>query len=671
MATALARAGERVHVIAHRWPGAPHAQEVLEAGNLIVHRVALDDAPSHDVDRGVPEALLASSCPVQAFSWQAAQLAERLVVNEGVDVVESQEWEAPLYHFQLRRDAGLGPARRPPCIVHVHSPSATIFAANEWDRTVADFAPLAAMEAFSITRADAVLCPSRFIADQVLADYGVDPARVTVIPYPRVDVAVAHRDDGVWNDEVVCHVGRLEPRKGVLEWAEAIATLSREFPAARFEFVGADTPLAVTGGRTVQRAMLARLPRHARSRVTFHGSKPPADVAALLARASIAVIPSRWENLPFSCIEAMSTGLPVLVSPHGGMRELVADGVSGWIADDGSPAGLVTAARRALGASGAERRAMGEVAAAAVRRHCDPTAVVCRHLEMRQALQWPPGDVPAIGVPPAVTPSSIPPDVGVVVDGDGPAAAATLESLRALGASAAQLMVGAATAWRPSAVPTAQEIVADLAGAARAFAASGDLAAVVVVEAGAAIEPDFVARARAWLARDGTLGVVVPWVRTIGSGEVVVVRPGSATQPLDAESVVAPAVVVRTAALPVAARTRDALVGQAAAAGWRTVPFPSIAATMPSLQARPSVRRRLSAMASAVQRCHMPVGQWLRACSPEERRRLVAEGLRNPVRSLRWVAGRLSTARRLPRAEPILSTPIGPDGRPPQSRRGL
>src|SRR4029450_5985049 len=104
------------------------------------HRVTLDEASS---DRWaiarpgdgaqVPRGLLASSFPSQAFSWQAALLAERLIENEGIDVVEAQEWEAPLYYLQLRRALNLGPARRPPGVIHLHSPSERIFAAKQCD----------------------------------------------------------------------------------------------------------------------------------------------------------------------------------------------------------------------------------------------------------------------------------------------------------------------------------------------------------------------------------------------------------------------------------------------------------------------------------------------------------------------------------------------------------
>ncbi|MGH9383461.1 MAG: glycosyltransferase family 4 protein, partial [Vicinamibacterales bacterium] len=193
----LAQAGETVHVIAHRWRGASRARAVSEDGRLIVHRVALNDPlpPASEREGLTPlvaHAMLASSFPSQAFSWQAARLAERLVEREGIDVVEAQEWEAPLYYFQLRRALNLGPVRRPPCVIHLHSSTEQIFEANEWDCTVVDYAPAVAMEAYSITAADAVICPSRFMAEHALARYHLTPSSVRVIRYPLG--RVAHRE---------------------------------------------------------------------------------------------------------------------------------------------------------------------------------------------------------------------------------------------------------------------------------------------------------------------------------------------------------------------------------------------------------------------------------------------------------------------------------------------
>jgi len=64
------------------------------------------------------------------------------------------------------------------------------------------------------------------------------------------------------------------------------------------------------------------------------------QVPQLLAQAGIFVLCSRYEGLPLSIIEAMCAGLPIVATVVGGVRELVADGVNGFLVPAGDHAAL-------------------------------------------------------------------------------------------------------------------------------------------------------------------------------------------------------------------------------------------------------------------------------------------------------------------------------------------
>jgi glycosyltransferase involved in cell wall biosynthesis len=68
-------------------------------------------------------------------------------------------------------------------------------------------------------------------------------------------------------------------------------------------------------------------------KVRFLGSRQ--DVPELLAGADGFVLTSNWEGLPRSIIEAMRAGLPVIASDVGGVRELVEEGVTGYLVPRG------------------------------------------------------------------------------------------------------------------------------------------------------------------------------------------------------------------------------------------------------------------------------------------------------------------------------------------------
>lgn len=55
---------------------------------------------------------------------------------------------------------------------------------------------------------------------------------------------------------------------------------------------------------------------------------------AELSQADIFILPSKWEGMPITLIEAMGTGLPVVVTPVGGIPDMVEDKVSGLYCED-------------------------------------------------------------------------------------------------------------------------------------------------------------------------------------------------------------------------------------------------------------------------------------------------------------------------------------------------
>lgn len=639
----LADAGETVHIIAHRWNGAPRRREELAGGRLVIHRVSLDDRAA-DPD-GIARGLIDSTFPSQAFAWQAALLAEELVVNESIDVIEAQEWEAPLYYVQLRRALGLGPSRQPPCVVHLHSPSEQIFAANGWDTAVADYAPAIALEQYSIEHADALLTPSRYLADQAFARYQVEPSRMHVVPYPLGDVPHLDRTAATWDSRAIGHVGRLELRKGVLELAGAIAQL--DDPAVPFglEFVGGDMPLSAGGGSTVGRLVRSRLPRAVRKRVRFHGVRERSDVFRILAQCSAVVVASRWENFPYSCIEAMASGLPVVASPNGGMGELVTDGVSGWIAPDQTASGLAAALQRALAASGDERRRMGRAAEETARRVCDNDTIVERHRELKQRLT---------SRTPHIAPTSARGQIGLVVTCNGRAAPldSCVSGVRAQTEPAAAVCVASgvppsgAAGWRvfPE-EPGGRE--AHVMRAAQWLVSSG-ASAVAFVDSRLELDAACLLRCRQAFDCDDRVGIVSGWTREADTGRVRI-QPSPAAPYLWQDDAIAPFVAVRAGALMDAAgRCRDGVPASRrevfeviARAGWTSVTYPalvgsiSLSATERAARPRPA---RYSSMAQAVQRLHTPLFQWLWTCSSDDRRAFLLNSLLSPGRSARSLA---------------------------------
>lgn len=105
------------------------------------------------------------------------------------------------------------------------------------------------------------------------------------------------------------------------------------------------------------------------------------DVAALLAAADIFCLPSHFEGLPMSIIEAMLTALPVVATDIRGPREQVVDGQTGCLVPAGQAAPLAGALQR-LAADEGLRARMGEAGRARALALFDEAVVIGRTLDI-------------------------------------------------------------------------------------------------------------------------------------------------------------------------------------------------------------------------------------------------------------------------------------------------
>ncbi len=393
-------AGDTVHVLTQAWPGAPGAAERLLDGRLVVHRLPVEwpgwlfGTRAHPALPPMARAAWDAGGAAACFAVQVAERLEQLVATEPIAVIEAPEYEAPLWHHLRHRTGG------PPCLIHLHSPSALIALANGEGAELPVTAAIDAREADCIRAADGLICPSRYLAGQVADRFGVPIERIAVIRYPLDDGTAILRSAETWAQGSILYAGRLELRKGVLEWLEAAVALADRDPSLRFDFVGADH-LDFQLGHGGDAA--ARVPARLRHRFTFHDPRPRHALGELLARARLAIVPSRWENFPYTCIEAMASGLPVVVTPAGGMAEMVRHGATGWIAATPRPADLAAAVREALARRPDELAVIGAQAAHDISRLCDPGTVVRHHRELLARVERDPA--PGTPIDPAATPA--------------------------------------------------------------------------------------------------------------------------------------------------------------------------------------------------------------------------------------------------------------------------
>ncbi len=217
--------------------------------------------------------------------------------------------------------------------------------------------------------ADCVLVNAEAVKEWLISE-GYSPSKIIVIPngveLNRFDAlpepARIRSELGIRDDvPLVMVVSRLTRQKGLEQFLAAAKILTPQFPHARFVVVG----YANSAEQEYERALKALAGRLALSdRVIFTGLRQ--DVPALLAAATVSVMPSLNEALSNVLLESMAAGVPIVATRVGGTPEAIVDGLTGLLVEPGNASALAESIARLLKDPALARR-LGRAA----RRHIE------------------------------------------------------------------------------------------------------------------------------------------------------------------------------------------------------------------------------------------------------------------------------------------------------------
>lgn len=336
-------------------------------------RVAVDATPLLGARTGVAEFCLGAlgalgrrhDLRLSAFAvtWRRRRLLQPLV-PDGVRVVQRAMPARPLHaawqHLRVPpAEWFVGPAdvvhgtnyvvpptRRAARVVTVHDLTVVRFP-ELCDRATLVFPSLVRK---AVAEGAWVHTPSRFVAEEVVAELGVDPDRVRAVhhgvPAHRVAAALGPEDasppgmalpDGV--TRYVLAVGTVEPRKDLPGLVRAFDLLAGEH---------GDVGLVIAGGDGWGAGALTEVLSRARwrHRVLRTGYVDDRRLQLLVEQAAVLAFPSVYEGFGLPPLEAMAAGVPVVATSVGAVPEVVGDG--GLLVPAGDAEALADALGRVL-----------------------------------------------------------------------------------------------------------------------------------------------------------------------------------------------------------------------------------------------------------------------------------------------------------------------------------
>lgn len=332
LAHGLTSLGHKVHVVTL----AKDKDRFYTEDGVAVHRVMpyFDQHTLNLIDCAMPYSKYVIS--TSSALWQKFIA---LHCEEPFDVVDTPELLAEGFYPALTKVC--------PLVIRLYTPHSKFIAEGLHNVTPSfDHQFVAMVERIAMICADAITSPSKDLAQFVAKDLNYPLEQIKIIPNPiNADIFTPHghqaiADNGSLN---VLFVGRLEERKGIRYLIEAWTEIIQAVPKARLYVIGDDTK---TGKK--QRSVLAELKKYIEKNnlsesITFIDRIPLTELPAYYRSADVCVVPSVYDNSPYTCLEAMSCGAAVIGTAAGGTSEYITDGESGIIVEAKKPASIAQA----------------------------------------------------------------------------------------------------------------------------------------------------------------------------------------------------------------------------------------------------------------------------------------------------------------------------------------
>ena len=254
-------------------------------------------------------------------SWrQKSWLVMEFIRQRDFGVVYFNDHHGSGYYSLAAKRAGIAPFSNQLHCVITHGAMEWIFAINDQYARRPEDIDMMGLERRSVEWADVVIGPSSFLLREY-ESYGWRlPERTFCQPYPLFRAAFEASDTGLRPIEEIVFFGRLEVRKGLWLFCEALDRLAERLRGKTVTFLGRTTDVCgvSSGVQIVSRS--SRWPCRVKLLTDYDQEQA---LAYLKGPNKLAVMPSLADNSPCVVYECMEGAIPFITTFEGGAEELV------------------------------------------------------------------------------------------------------------------------------------------------------------------------------------------------------------------------------------------------------------------------------------------------------------------------------------------------------------
>ena len=262
------------------------------------------------------------------------EVINQYIAKEGPpDWLEAQEYQGIAYFILQKKHLGEALYENLKILITCHCPSFITFEHNHVSTYQLPYFWIGEMEKFCMKAADLCIFPSTYLQREIVDRFPglVDKSLVIHNPYLIPDrLSIDHNCE----EDDFAIIGKLSPAKGTLTTLSLFEKLWQEGYGYRLKLIGDENYFYHAINRTTGDFVSKRYQhRLASGLLTVTGPLTPFETRQEMSKAKIVLVPSTVENLPYTVLESMGAGKTVLASAHGGQRELIHDGLNGFLFD--------------------------------------------------------------------------------------------------------------------------------------------------------------------------------------------------------------------------------------------------------------------------------------------------------------------------------------------------
>jgi len=259
-----------------------------------------------------------SSRRIAYFVWKEHRV-------DPFDILQTSNYAVP--GFALRKNG------RIPLVCRISSYSPVYRSVYGRQRTMPEYIS-DWLEIRQVIDANAAFSPSLFSINlfERLEAFKPDLIR-TPMDFVKIEPDVSLYEKELAGIRYFLFFGTMSKMKGVDLIADAIPRIMRSHPETHFVFVGRDDGMP---NRIKMTDLILSRNREQEDHIHFIPAIPKSQLYPIIAHAVAVLMPSRVDNYPNACLEAQMLGIPVIGSRNSSLDEMIEDGKTGFLVENGN-----------------------------------------------------------------------------------------------------------------------------------------------------------------------------------------------------------------------------------------------------------------------------------------------------------------------------------------------